>query len=131
MSLAAVTLVRRGPAASVALCRAVPSAATTSSSSGRAYATTPLEVGLASGRVDLLRRTSVVPPSPNLPSPQSIITQLSLEGNSAAIGGASKGFSDALSELGLWLTSTLKKRKTKMNKHKLQKRRKKARLKSK
>lgn len=36
-----------------------------------------------------------------------------------------------LENLGIWLSSTLKKRKTKMNKHKLQKRRKKLRLKSK
>mmetsp|Transcript_12413 Transcript_12413/g.35524 ORF Transcript_12413/g.35524 Transcript_12413/m.35524 type:complete len:121 (+) Transcript_12413:161-523(+) len=36
-----------------------------------------------------------------------------------------------LENLGIWLTSTLKKRKSKMNKHKLQKRRKKLRLKSK
>ena len=37
----------------------------------------------------------------------------------------------ALSDMSFWLSSTLKKRKTKMNKHKLQKRRKKERLKSK
>ena len=36
-----------------------------------------------------------------------------------------------LETLGIWLSSTRKKRKTKMNKHKLQKRRKKLRLKSK
>ena len=35
------------------------------------------------------------------------------------------------SHFGIWLSSTLKKRKTKMNKHKLRKRRKKERLKSK
>ena len=38
---------------------------------------------------------------------------------------------EELSSLGLWLISTLKRRKKKMNKHKLQKRRKKLRLKSK